>query len=254
MTRYKLVIEYKGTEFAGWQKQPDALGIQTAIEEAIYRFSGQRAKIYAAGRTDAGVHACEQVAHVDFLPFKNPMTPFDIAKAINAYLRPRSVAVISAEPAAEDFHARFHALNKLYRYRILNRSACPTMETGLLWHIKKRLNVEAMQEASTFFVGHHDFTTFRASQCQAKNPVKTLHRLDVIAKPYDPYGGQDITIETEGRSFLHHQVRNMVGALVLVGEEKWKPEQIKAALSAKDRKAGGPTAPPEGLYLVRIDY
>lgn len=254
MTRWKLTIEYKGTDYAGWQRQNDVPSIQQEIEEAITRFSGQNVVIHVAGRTDAGVHACGQVAHVDLEDFTKPMQPFEVMKAINAHLRPRLISIVSAQIVSEDFHARFSAKNKLYRYRILQRGAFPVIERGLLWHVKKPLNVAAMQEGAKHLLGNHDFTTFRDSNCQAKSPVKTLDRLDIMQKEYDPAGGQEIIIETEGRSFLHHMVRNMVGTLALVGEGKWQPGDMKTALEACDRTKGGPTAPADGLYLMRVDY
>ncbi|MCB1783756.1 MAG: tRNA pseudouridine(38-40) synthase TruA [Alphaproteobacteria bacterium] len=254
MTRWKLTIEYKGTDYAGWQRQNDVPSVQQAIEEAISKFSGQDATLHVAGRTDAGVHACGQVAHVDLEPFKKPMDPFEVSKAINAHLRPQPVAIVKAEIVSDDFHARFSALNKLYRYRILRRGAPPALEQGLVWHYKKPLDVGAMREGAAHLLGHHDFTTFRDSQCQAKSPFKTLDRLDLFVRPYDDGGGEEIYVETEGRSFLHHMVRNMVGTLVLVGEGKWQPGDMKVALEARDRTKGGPTAPADGLYLVRVDY
>lgn len=255
MTRWKLTIEYKGTDFAGWQRQPDGiLTVQQAIEEAVFRFSGQSITLYVAGRTDAGVHARGQVAHVDLTDFSKPMQPFEVAKAINAHMRSLPVSIIKAETVSDDFHARFSARNKLYQYRIINRSGRLALDLGLAWHCKKPLDTEAMQAGANYLIGHHDFTTFRDSQCQAQSPLKTLDRLDVITRPYDFADGTEILIETEGRSFLHHQVRNMVGTLVMVGEGKWRPEDVKIALEAKDRSRGGMTAPSDGLYLMRVDY
>ncbi len=253
-SRYKLTIEYAGGDFSGWQRQDSAPSVQQAIEEAIEKFSGQRVTIHAAGRTDAGVHACGQVAHVDLAPFSKPMSGFEIAKAINAHLRPRPVAVLQAEETATDFHARFMAVNKLYIYRILNRSAFSAIGAGRVWHFKKPLDVQAMRRAAAFLIGHHDFTTFRDSQCQAKNPERTLDRLEIFERPADPAGGREIMIEAEARSFLHHQIRNMAGTLALVGEGRWAPEDVRTALEARDRTKAGPTAPPEGLYLARVDY
>lgn len=251
-TRWKLTIEYKGTNYAGWQRQDNAPSVQQAIEEAICKFCQQEAVLSAAGRTDAGVHAFGQVAHVDLADFSKPMEEFEVAKAINAHLRPQPISVTKAEIVDENFHARFAAKNKLYRYRIINRGAFPAIEAGLAWHVKKPLDVKAMHKAAQFLIGHHDFTTFRHTECQAKSPMKTLDRLDVTAKEYA--GGQEIIIEAESKSFLHHQVRNMAGTLSLVGEGKWKPGDVKTALAAKDRTRGGPTAPAEGLYLIKIDY
>ncbi len=254
MTRYKMIIEYYGAGFAGWQRQRDVPSIQQSIEEAIFKFSGQEVDVTVAGRTDAGVHACGQVAHVDLNEFSKPMDGYRIAKAINAHLRPKTIAILDVSEVKTEFHARFDAKNKLYRYRILNRPSPLTLEHGRMWQIRKVLDVNAMQEGAKHLLGHHDFTTFRDSECQAKTPMRTLDRLDIVAKPYDGCGGIEIGIEAEGKSFIHHQVRNMVGTLSLVGLGKWAPEDVKAALEAKDRTKGGPTAPSDGLYLVRIDY
>ena len=254
MQRYKITIEYNGASFAGWQRQPDHPSIQQAIEEAIFKFSGQKVNVQVAGRTDAGVHARGQVAHFDLGPTTKPMKPFAITRAINAHLFPQAISIIGIEEVDEKFQARFSATNKLYQYRILNRQSFIALERGLVWHIKKPLDVRAMQAATSVLIGHHDFTTFRDSECQAKSPMKTLNRLDITARPYDSQGGVEIIIETEGQSFLHHQVRNMVGSLALVGEGKWTRADLQTALDAKDRRAGGPTAPADGLYLVRVDY
>ncbi len=254
MTRYKLTIEYKGSDYCGWQRQDDVPTIQQAIEEAIHGFCQQDVAVHASGRTDAGVHARGQVAHVDMGEFSRVMEPFEVAKAINAFLRPQPISIVSAEIVADDFEARYHAVGKLYQYRIVNRSSFPAIEQGLVWHVKRPLDVKAMHEAAQVLVGHHDFTTFRDSQCQAKSAEKTLDRLDVKTHTYDDYGGQEIIFEAEARSFLHHQVRNMVGTLALVGEGKWSADDLKSALAAKDRTKGGPTAPADGLYLVRVDY
>jgi len=254
MQRYRLIIEYEGTNFSGWQAQENVPTIQARIEAAILQFSGQEVKLHVAGRTDAGVHARGQVAHVDMEPFSKPMDGFEIAKAINAHLRPDPIAVLIAEPVSEEFHARFAAKNKLYQYRIINRGALLGLEQGKAWHVKKPLNVTAMHEAAQHLLGHHDFTTFRDSQCQANTPMRTLDRCDVSEQSYDVAGGREIFIEVEGQSFLHHMVRNIAGTLVLVGEGKWQPDDVKAALEECDRTKGGPTAPAEGLYLMRIDY
>ncbi len=251
LTRYKLTIEYRGSDYAGWQRQPDRPTIQQAIEEAIFKFSGQKAELSVAGRTDAGVHARAQVAHLDLGEFTKPMDEFAIMKAINAHLRPQPISIINVETVASDFQARFDAKNKLYQYRIINRPSLLSLDHGLAWQVPKPLNIEAMKEGAKYLLGHHDFTTFRDTECQAKSPMKTLDRLDISAA-----GGitDEIIIETEGKSFLHHQVRNMVGTLCLVGLGKWQPKEIKTALEAKDRTKGGPTAPPDSLYLMRVDY
>lgn len=252
--RWKITIEYKGTDFAGWQRQKDVSSIQQSIEEALYKFCQQDITLFVAGRTDAGVHALGQVAHFDLDYGERDLDGYELLKALNYHLLPAPISIIHAEKAGNEFHARYSAVNKLYRYRILQRPAFPSMERGLVWHFKRKLDVPAMHKAAQHLLGHHDFTTFRDSQCQAKSPEKTLDRLDVFEKPYDQFGGNEIVFETEGRSFLHHQVRNMVGTLTLVGEGKWKPDNVKTALEAKDRTAGGMTAPADGLYLMRVDY
>ncbi|PCJ97043.1 MAG: tRNA pseudouridine(38-40) synthase TruA [Zetaproteobacteria bacterium] len=254
MTRYKLTIEYVGSDYSGWQKQSHVPSIQQAIEEAIEGFSAQRVLVQTAGRTDAGVHARGQVAHVDLGEFTKPMDEFSITKAINAHLRPQPISIINVEIVSDEFHARHDALNKLYRYRIVNRQAFLAVDRGLVWHVGRPLDVDAMRASAKYLLGHHDFTTFRDSECQANSPMKTLDRLDIQAHDYDGCGGREIIIETEGKSFLHHQVRNMVGTLSLVGLGKWRPEDMRTALEAKDRTKGGPTAPADGLYLVRVDY
>ncbi len=251
MTRYKLLIEYKGTPFYGWQRQEDLPTIQGAIEDAILKFCQQEVTVQSAGRTDAGVHACGQVAHVNLDPerFSREMDDYEISKAINAHLRPSSISILKVEKTANDFHARFNAKNKLYRYRIINRPSFLTFDKDLAWHVKRPLDAETMQKSAQFLLGEHDFSTFRDSECQAKTPKRTLDRLDVLK-----ISDEEIIIEAEALSFLHHQVRNMVGTLALVGEGKWSAEDVRAALEAKDRTKGGPTAPACGLYLVRIDY
>ena len=252
-TRYKFTIEYKCTDYYGWQKQPDLPTIQGEIEKAIHAFCGQQVELTTAGRTDAGVHARGQIAHADFDDFKNPMEPFEILKAINAHLRPAPITILDVEAVNDDFHARFAAKNKLYVYRIINRQSFLTFDQDLAWHIRRPLDTDAMHEAAQLLLGQHDFSTFRDSECQAKNPVRTLDRLDVQSFQTSQ-GAKEILIEAEAMSFLHHMVRNIVGTLTLVGEGKWKPEEIVTALNAQDRKAGGPTAPADGLYMVRIDY
>ncbi len=254
MTRYKLTIEYMGQGYAGWQRQRDVPSIQQAIESAIKGFSGQEVSVYSAGRTDAGVHAHGQVAHVDLGEFSKPMDEYCILKAINAHLHPQPISIVNVEIVDNEFHARFSALNKLYKYRIINRPAFLSLDRGLAWHIGPPLDVEAMRSGAKHLLGKHDFTTFRDSECQAQSPIKTLDRLDIIVSDYDNCGGQDIIFVVEGKSFLHHQVRNMVGTLSLVGRGKWSHKDIKTALEAKNRTRGGVTAPADGLYLMRVDY
>lgn len=255
MTRWKLTIEYKGTDYSGWQRQEAGVpSVQFAIEQAIKKFCQQDITIHVAGRTDAGVHAKGQVAHFDLDYGTRKLEGLDLCKALNAHLRPQPISIVKAEAVPEDFHARFSAKNKLYQYRILNRSAFPAIEQGMIWHFKKPLDVEAMKAGAKFLIGHHDFTTFRDSECQAKSPMKTLDRLDIFTRDFDESGGKEIVIEAEGRSFLHHMVRNMVGTLMLVGEGKWQAADVKIALEALDRTKGGPTAPADGLYLLRVDY
>ncbi len=254
MQRCKLTIEYVGTNYYGWQRQPDVPSIQQAIEEAIFKFCAQKVVVTVAGRTDSGVHAKGQVAHVDFAPFKKPMNGFAIMKAINAHLVPQPISVIDVQDVSEEFHARFSAVNKLYQYRVVNRHPFLTVDRGFVWHIQKKLDIDAMRKGAQHLLGNHDFTTFRDSECQAQSPVKTLDRLDIITKPYDACDGVEVIIETEGRSFLHHQVRNMVGTLSLVGLGKWAPDDMITTLEARDRTKGGPTAPADGLYLMRVDY
>lgn len=254
MTRWKITVEYDGTNYAGWQRQDGVPSIQQSIEEAIEKFCQKSLTVHVAGRTDAGVHAQGQVAHFDLDYGDRALTPHDLAKAITAHLRPQPIAIVQAEKADPEFHARYSAINKLYTYRIVNRSAPPVKEETQVWHIRRALDVSAMQDAAQVLLGHHDFTTFRDSQCQAKSPEKTLSRLDIGERPYDAFGGREILFHAEGRSFLHHQVRNMVGTLSLVGEGKWTKGDVKAALEARDRTKGGPTAPSSGLSLIRVDY
>lgn len=248
ITRWKFTIEYKGTAFHGWQRQKGHDSAQQSIEEAIFKFCQQKATLHGAGRTDSGVHARGQVAHCDLEDFSQDMDGSMVTKAINAHLRPFPVSILKSEKTDEKFHARFDAINKLYQYRIINRSSFLTIDEGFAWHVKYPLDVKAMQDAAQRLLGHHDFTSFRDSACQAKSPMRTLDRLDVSQD------GEDIRIETESRSFLHHQVRNMAGSLKLVGEGKWNADDLQEILEAKDRTKSGPTAPADGLYLMRVDY
>ncbi len=256
LTRYALTLEYVGTSYVGWQKQShrDLVTIQGEVERAIFAFCGQHVQVQCAGRTDAGVHAWAQKAHVDLAELKRAMKPHEILKAINAHLRPQPISLIDCAVVANDFHARFDAKDKLYVYRILNRKSVPAIEWDRMWHIKKPLNVKAMQEATQYLIGQHDFSSFRDAECQAKNPVRTLDRLDVSMRAYDAYGGVEITIEAQAQSFLHHMVRNLTGTLVRVGEGKCEAVAVAEILAAKDRTKAGVTAPACGLYLSHIIY
>jgi tRNA pseudouridine38-40 synthase len=245
MPRYKLTIEYDGTPFVGWQIQDNGPSVQGALIEAIAAFSGERVSVNGAGRTDAGVHATGQVAHIDLA--KHWETDV-VRDAINAHLRPNPVAVIAADLVADDFDARFSAVKRHYFYRIVARRADLALERNRAWRVPRALDVEAMHEAAQRLIGLHDFTTFRAAECQAKSPVKTLDQLDVFA-----IGGETRVI-VSARSFLHHQVRSMVGSLVQVGDGKWTAEDISRILDARDRTQCGPVAPAEGLYLAQVDY
>jgi tRNA pseudouridine38-40 synthase len=239
------LIEYDGRPFAGWQRQENAPTVQNALEEGVFRLSAERVTVMGAGRTDAGVHALGQVAHFDLV---KAFAPDKVRDALNYHLRPAPIGVIEAAIAAPDFHARFSATARTYLYRILCRRSPPMLERGRVWHIVRELDAEAMHAGAQYLLGHHDFTTFRSSECQAKSPVKTLDRLAVRG------AGNEIHIEAHARSFLHNQVRSIVGSLKLVGESKWQPAEMAAALEAKDRTRCGPVAPPEGLYLVRVAY
>ncbi len=254
ITRWKLTIEYKGMDYYGWQTQPDLPTIQRAVEDALYEFCQQRIRLYAAGRTDAGVHAIAQIAHFDLDYGERDLDGYVLTKALNAHLVPQAISIIHAEKVAPDFHARFSAINKFYRYRIINRVGFIALERDYVWHIRQKLDVKAMQAAAPILLGQHDFSSFRAAECQAKSPIKQIDRLDIIRTDYDSYDGSAITIEAEGPSFLHHQVRNIVGSLTLVGKGRWSCDDLQSALNAKDRAAGGPTAPPQGLCLMNVDY
>jgi len=245
MPRFKLTIEYDGTPFVGWQRQDNGPSVQAALEAAVRGYCQVDTLVQGAGRTDAGVHALGQVAHVD-LPRDDREEV--VANALNAHLRPHPVAVLKAEKVDDEFHARFSAKERGYVYRIVNRRAPAVLQINKVWWVSTPLDAAAMHEAAQVFVGKHDFSSFRAAECQAESPVKTL---DEIAVARD---GDLISITTRGRSFLHHQVRNFVGTLKYVGEGKWSAVDVKRVLEARDRSAAGPTAPPDGLYLTHVRY
>jgi len=245
MTRFRLTIEYDGGPFMGWQRQAHGPSVQQAIEEAIAGITHEQVTLHAAGRTDAGVHALAMTAHVDIA---KPISAHRLAAGINAKLRPKPVAVLACWEVAEDFHARFSALRRHYLYRIVNRRAPLALEAGKAWRVPLVLYADDMNKAAQVLVGQHDFTTFRSVHCQAESPVKTIDRLTVRRL------GENIEIEAVARSFLHHQVRSMVGCLELVGQGKWTKADLRAALDARDRAALGFNAPPDGLYFVRADY
>ncbi len=245
MTRFRLTIEYDGRPFMGWQRQPHGPSVQGAIEDAAFAMLQEQVSVHAAGRTDAGVHALGMVAHLD-VPRAVP--PFRLMEGLNALLRPHPVAILSCEAVAQDFHARFSCIARHYAYRIANRRPPLTLAAGQEWRISAPLDAEAMHGAAQQLVGRHDFTTFRSAHCQAESPLRTLDRLDVVR------AGDRISISASARSFLHHQVRSMVGCLALVGEGKCSANDLKAALEARDRAALGFNAPPDGLYFLRADY
>ena len=258
MPKYKLIIEYDGAPYFGWQKQPDRPSIQGELQAAILKFSGQEVDVVGAGRTDTGVHAIAQAAHIEL---DKEFEPFRVMQGINFYLfNPNGneptddglpanrIAITHVERVGDEFSARFSATKRHYLYRIVNRRSRVALEAGRVWHVVEPLDVAAMQEAAKFLIGHNDFTSFRDTACQAKSPIKTLEQLDI--KQY----GNEVRVFSSARSFLHHQVRIMVGTLAQVGRGKWSPQDVKDALDAKERSASGPTAPPDGLYLVKVDY
>lgn len=245
MPRYKLTIEYDGSPFAGWQIQADRPTVQGVLTAAIEALSGEKTALQGAGRTDAGVHARGQVAHVDLAKDWDTDT---IRDGLNAHIRPHPIAILAAEHAAEDFNARTSAIKRHYLYRIINRRADLTLDAGHAWRVPRPLDGAAMQAAAQRLIGKHDFTTFRSTECQAKSPVKTL---DVLSVARD---GDDVTVRASARSFLHSQVRSMVGSLVMAGEGKWSADDLTRVLHARDRTACGQVAPPDGLYLMRVDY
>ena len=245
MTRFRLSVEFDGRPFMGWQRQAHGPTVQGAIEDAILGVTGEAATVGAAGRTDAGVHGLAMAAHVDVA---RDITPFRLMEAINAVIRPHPVAILSCETVADDWHARFSCTGRRYRYRIINRRPPLTHDAGLAWRISSALDADAMHEAAQALVGLHDFTTFRSAHCQSASPIKTLDRLDVRRV------GDEIHCEVAARSFLHHQVRSMVGCLAMVGEGKWSADDLRTALEARDRAALGFNAPPDGLYFVGAVY
>ncbi|HSL81119.1 MAG TPA: tRNA pseudouridine(38-40) synthase TruA [Pseudolabrys sp.] len=245
MPRYKLTVEYDGRPFAGWQIQANQLTVQGLLTAAVEALSGDKTLVQGAGRTDAGVHARAQVAHADLTKDWDTDT---IRDALNAHLRPHPIAILAAERAADDFNARTSAIRRHYLYRIINRRADLTLEAGRAWRVPRPLDAAAMHKAAQRLIGKHDFTTFRSTECQAKSPVKTLDILKVERS------GEDVYVTSVARSFLHNQVRSMVGSLVPVGEGKWSPDDLAKALEARDRAACGPVAPPDGLYLMNVEY
>ncbi len=245
MPRYKLTLEYDGAPFAGWQIQADQRTVQGVLTAAIEALTGEKSLVQGAGRTDAGVHARGQVAHVDVARNWDVHTVRD---ALNAHLRPHPIAILSAERVSDNFNARTSAIKRHYVYRIINRRPDLALEAGHAWRVPRPLDTDAMHVAAQRLVGKHDFTTFRSTECQAKSPVKTLDVLSVERN------GQEITVTAVARSFLHSQVRSMVGSLEAVGEGKWSADDLARALAARDRTACGPVAPPDGLYLMRVDY
>jgi tRNA pseudouridine38-40 synthase len=245
MTRWRLTIEYDGAPFMGWQRQEHGPSVQQTLEEAIHRMTSELATFNAAGRTDAGVHALAMSAHVDIA---RHVTPHRLREGLNALVRPDPISVLEVEQVADDWHARFSCIGRRYLYRILNRRAPPALDAGKVWHIAMPLDVEAMREGASHLIGRHDFTTFRSAQCQSDSPVKTLDRLEVERV------GEEIHVTAAARSFLHHQVRSMVGCLALVGRGQWEPDDMRKALEVRDRSALGFNAPPHGLYFVEAIY
>jgi tRNA pseudouridine38-40 synthase len=245
VTRWRLTIEYDGGPFMGWQRQDHGPSIQQVLEDGAERMTGERNAFTAAGRTDAGVHALAMSAHVDIA---KSVTAHRLREGLNALVRPNPISILEVTEVADDWHARFSCLGRRYRYRILSRRAPPALELGRVWHISTPLDLEAMRQGAATLVGRHDFTTFRSAHCQSDDPVKTLDRLEISRN------GDEIHVEASARSFLHHQVRSMVGCLALVGKGQWQPEDMQKALEARDRAALGFNAPPHGLYFVEAVY
>ncbi len=244
MTRYRIVIEYDGRPFAGWQRQNNVTSVQGSIEAALFAITGEKIAVHGAGRTDAGVHASGQVGHFDMA---KPFTPFRLIEAINGLLRPLPIAIVDCMEAP-GFHARFDCVARSYRYHIINRRAPLTFQAGLAWRVPALLDADAMHTAAQLLVGTHDFTTFRSIRCQSATPVKSVTRLTVTRH------GEDIIIEADARSFLHHQVRSMTGCLRLVGQGRWSADDLSTALAARNRSALGLNAPPDGLTFVKAHY
>ena len=245
MTRFALTIEYDGTPFVGWQRQPDGPSVQQSIETAIAKTAGVETQVQAAGRTDAGVHALGMRAHFDL---DTGLTPFRLAGALNAHLRPAPISILDCRIVPDDWHSRFSCIGRAYQYRIVNRRAPLAVERNRAWQVIQKLDADAMHDAAQLLVGLHDFTTFRSAHCQSDSPIKSLDRLDVRRE------GEHVIVEAAARSFLHHQVRSMVGSLAAVGTGRWSAGDLKASLEAKDRNALAHNAPPEGLYFVRAKY
>lgn len=245
MNRYKLTLEYDGSNYVGWQRQDNGPSIQSVLEDAARSFTGEDIVVHGAGRTDAGVHALGQVAHIDIPQNRRPDTVLD---AMNHFLREVPIVILNVEAVDDSFHARFSATARHYRYRILNRRPRPATTRGNVWWVPVPLDVGAMNDATQELTGEHDFSSFRATICQAKSPVKTLDRLEVFRD------GEEVVVEASARSFLHHQVRNLVGTLELVGKGRWTRQDVADARDARKRAAAGPTAPARGLYLTRVDY
>jgi tRNA pseudouridine38-40 synthase len=245
VTRWRLAIEYDGGPFMGWQRQDHGPSVQQTLEEALQKMIGEAGQFIAAGRTDAGVHALAMSAHVDV---ERELTPHRLREGLNALVRPKPISVIDVWPVAADWHARFSCVGRRYLYRILARRAPPALDADRVWHIPVPLDVDAMREGARHLIGRHDFTTFRSAQCQSDSPVKTLDRLEVVQ------ASEEIRVTAAARSFLHHQVRSMVGCLALVGRGQWQPDDMRKALEAQDRSALGFNAPPGGLYFVEAVY
>ena len=249
MPRYALKIEYHGAPFSGWQRQEGLPSVQGAIEAALARIEPGQHRIAAAGRTDAGVHALAQVAHCDMA---KEWDPFRLSEALNYHLKPQPVAIVAAAPVAEGWHARFSATERRYLFRLLVRRAPATHQDGLVWQVRKPLDLDAMRQGAAHLIGFHDFTTFRSTICQAKSPEKTLDEITISETP--GLGGAEIHFHLRARSFLHNQVRSIVGTLERVGAGSWAPSDVATALAARDRAACGPVCPPQGLYLAGVGY